>query len=66
MKTIEIINTQEVWVEWREKIEITDAEYAQLENGELTARDLFDRCENMKQTDIWSADGENDFEYEVV
>lgn len=66
MKTIEIVNTQEVWVEWRDTIEITEAEYAQLKNGELTAEDLFDRCKNMKQTDMWFDDGENEFEYVEV
>lgn len=66
MKTIEIINTQELYVEWRDTIEITESEYAQLKNGELTAEDLFDRCKNLKQTDMWCADGDNDFEYEVV
>jgi len=66
MKTIEIINTQQVWVEWRDTIKITEAEYAQLKNGELTAQHLFIRCENMKQTDMWFADGENEINYAEV
>ena len=66
MKTIKIVNTQEVWVEWQDTIKITDAGYAQLENGALTAEDLFDRCKNMKQTDIWESDGANEFEYVKV
>lgn len=66
LKTIEIINIQKVWVECISTIELTEQEYSQLESGDIKIEELFDRCEHLEQTDMWSAEEENDFEYRCL
>mgnify|MGYP005991530691 CR=1 FL=1 len=66
MRTIEVINTQEVRVEYRGTIEISEEDFLRLQNGEISNSELFDMCGNTQQTDMWFDDGENIFDYEEI
>ena len=62
MREVTIINRQYVWMEYTQTIEISDEEFEQLEDGELTAEDLFDRCDCLDERLLGCE--ENEFEYE--
>ncbi len=45
---------------------LSEEDFELLQNGDITAQDLFDRCDfnTQKQTDMWGGDEENYFDWE--